>query len=85
MGRRSRQQLWNRRQIPIRVGNVRMAQLMHEPEYALIETSGMFAPPNQDSAGVRVTQIMKPRSRASASAWNVLHQLVERALDNAIR
>lgn len=80
-----RQQLWNRRQIPIRVANVRVAQVMHEPEYALIETSGMFAPPNQDAAGVRVAQIMKARSRASASAGNALHQFVEGALDNTIR
>jgi hypothetical protein len=57
MGRRSRQQLWNCRQIPIRVAYVSMAQVMHEPEYALVETSGMFVPPNQDAAGVRVTFI----------------------------
>ena len=61
-----------------------MPQIMHEPEHALVQDDGVFAPSNQNAAGKRVAKIMESRSWMVTSVWDVVNQLVENALDSVI-
>src|ERR1700689_4118770 len=74
---RNRHQLWDPRDVPVRVGDLCVPEVGRERSDALLDIDAVAVPAEETAAGERVTEIVDPRTSPGPRAgWD--HAVDER-------